>query len=61
MTSFSHKKPGWISHRGYKANAVENTGKAFATAVDIGFSALETDLRITKDHQIVLIHDKTAK
>ncbi len=59
MISSSPKNPVWISHRGYKENAVENTFNAFAAAVDIGFSALETDLRITKDRQIVLIHDKT--
>lgn len=59
MTSVSLKKPVWISHRGFKASAVENTFNAFAAAVDIGFSALETDLRITKDRHIVLIHDKT--
>jgi glycerophosphoryl diester phosphodiesterase len=53
------KKPVWISHRGFKVNAVENTFNAFAAAVDMGFSALETDLRITKDRHIVLIHDKT--
>ena len=59
MTTPSLKNPVWISHRGFKANAVENTCRAFAAAVDIGFSALETDLRITKDRHIVLIHDKT--
>ncbi len=59
MASPSPRKPVWISHRGFKANAVENTFNAFAAAVDIGFSALETDLRITKDRHIVLIHDKT--
>jgi glycerophosphoryl diester phosphodiesterase len=59
MISPSPRKPVWISHRGFKANAVENTFNAFAAAVDIGFSALETDLRITKDRHIVLIHDKT--
>lgn len=55
----SLKKTVWISHRGFTANAVENTCSAFAAAVDIGFSALETDLRITKDDHIVLIHDET--
>jgi len=59
MTSSTPEKTAWISHRGYKANAVENTLSAFAAAVDIGFSALETDLRITKDRHIALIHDKT--
>ena len=53
------KKTIWISHRGYTANAVENTYAAFKAAVDIGFTFLETDLRTTRDQQIVLIHDDT--
>ena len=55
------KKPLWISHRGYKARAVENTEAAFTAAVNKGFSALETDLRITKDRHLVLIHDPTLR
>ena len=55
------KQPLWISHRGYKEQAVENTYEAFKAAVDIGFRALETDLRITKDNQIVLLHDHNLK
>jgi len=55
------KQPLWISHRGYKEQAVENTYKAFKAAVDMGFTALETDLRITKDNQIVLLHDHNLK
>ncbi len=62
MISHSLKKPVWISHRGFKANAVENTRSAFQAAVDIGFSSLETDLRMSKDNHIVLIHDeKTSR
>jgi glycerophosphoryl diester phosphodiesterase len=53
------EKPLWISHRGYKENAVENTAAAFRAAVDLGFSCLETDLRLTRDKRIVLIHDPT--
>lgn len=53
------EKPLWISHRGYKENAVENTRAAFKAAVDLGFPCIETDLRITRDKRIVLIHDPT--
>jgi len=53
------KKPLWISHRGYHNRAVENTFEAFRAAVDLGFTACETDLRITNDGHIVLIHDPT--
>ncbi len=59
MMTPSLKKSVWISHRGYKENAAENTFSAFKAAVDIGFAALETDLRVTKDNHIVLIHDET--
>ena len=37
------------------------SGSAFKAAVEIGFSALETDLRLTKDRHIVLIHDPTLR
>jgi glycerophosphoryl diester phosphodiesterase len=53
------KKPLWISHRGYHNRAVENTFEAFQAAVDLSFIACETDLRITNDGHIVLIHDPT--
>jgi glycerophosphoryl diester phosphodiesterase len=49
--------PLWISHRGYQHDAVENTREAFRAAVEHGFTALETDLRLTSDEQIVLVHD----
>jgi len=51
--------PLWISHRGYKRDAVENTVDAFRAAVKAGFTALETDLRLTTDGHIVLAHDPT--
>ena len=58
----THKnKPLWISHRGYKTGTAENTYEAFQAAVGLGFTALETDLRITKDHHIILIHDPTLE
>ena len=49
--------PLWISHRGYQQEAVENTREAFRAAVAHGFTALETDLRLTRDEHIVLVHD----
>ena len=59
MTSSLSSTPLWISHRGYRANAPENTFSAFNAATGIGFTALETDLRLTKDRHLVLIHDET--
>lgn len=59
MKPVSPQTPLWISHRGYCKKAVENTRESFQSAVDMGFTALETDLRITKDRHIVLVHDPT--
>lgn len=50
-------KVKWISHRGFKQQALENTRPAFDAAVELGFTILETDLRLTADGHIVLHHD----
>lgn len=47
----------WISHRGLKGHAVENTKASFKAAVDSGFLSFECDLRVTRDDSIVLSHD----
>jgi glycerophosphoryl diester phosphodiesterase len=47
----------WISHRGYHAQALENTREAFDAAIQAGFTHLETDLRTTADGHLVLHHD----
>lgn len=61
MSNHDTVTPLWISHRGLKENAEENTLDAFAHAVEAGFAALETDLRLSKDHHIVLCHDATLE
>jgi glycerophosphoryl diester phosphodiesterase len=44
-------------HRGARGLAPENTLAAFARALEIGVTTLETDLAVTKDGVIVLSHD----
>lgn len=48
------------AHRGWSELYPENTIPAFKAALDIGVDQLETDVRVTKDGQLVLIHDKTV-
>ena len=51
----------WVAaHRGSSATHPENTMEAFRAAVEAGVDQLETDVRITKDGQLVLIHDPTV-
>ncbi len=45
-------------HRGDRKNFPENTMSAFRGAIDIGVDAIETDVRMTKDGHLVLIHDR---
>lgn len=44
-------------HRGAAAHHPENTRRAFVAAVEAGVHALETDVRLTSDGQVVVFHD----
>lgn len=46
-----------IAHRGGVMEADENTVDAFVDAYSKGLRAFETDVRMTKDGQLVLMHD----
>lgn len=59
---FSEQKTNHIyvaAHRGLSATYPENTMEAFRAAVEAGVDQVETDIRITKDGALVLIHDAT--
>ena len=53
------KKAKIIAHRGANRYAPQNTMPAFERAVEIGVDGTETDVRATKDGQLVLCHDYT--
>lgn len=46
-------------HRGAAGLAPENTLTAFRKAIELGVDALEMDLHVTRDGQVVVIHDET--
>lgn len=46
-----------IAHRGASADYPENTMAAFDAAVEAGADMIETDLHLTRDGAIVLVHD----
>jgi glycerophosphoryl diester phosphodiesterase len=50
-------RPTAFSHRGGRLLWPENTIYAFQQSHDLGFRFFETDLHLTKDGQIVLLHD----
>ena len=55
------RKPWNIAHRGASAYAPENTVPAFQLAADQGATFVEFDLQLTKDRQIVCLHDNSLE
>lgn len=49
-----------VAHRGASAYLPENTMAAYARAVELGADAVEVDVHLTADGQMVLIHDETV-
>ena len=50
-----------IAHRGDVVNAPENTLPAFRSAYERGADGIELDVRLTRDQQLVVFHDRTLK
>lgn len=48
-----------IAHRGFSGQAPENTRASFQKAVELGSDMIELDVRLSKDGQVVVIHDDT--
>ena len=50
-----------VAHRGASFEAPENTIAAFKRAWALGVEAVELDVHVTKDGEVVVIHDPTTK
>ena len=51
----------WVAaHRGWCSKYPENTMEAIKAAVEVGVDQIETDVRVTKDGELVLFHDPTV-
>jgi len=48
-----------FAHRGASGYCPENTIAAFTKAIELGASGIETDVQLTKDGKIVIIHDES--
>lgn len=49
-----------VGHRGARHEAPENTIAGFRYARNLGLGAVETDVRLSRDGQLVMIHDATV-
>lgn len=50
-----------IAHRGHSKKAPENTMAAFELALEVGAGGLELDVHLSKDGEVVVIHDDTLE
>lgn len=50
-----------FAHRGFKGKYPENTMLAFEKAVEIGADGIEFDVHLSKDGELVIIHDETLE
>jgi glycerophosphoryl diester phosphodiesterase len=48
-----------VGHRGFSGVAPENTVASFKKAMEIGVDMIELDVHLSKDGQVVVIHDDT--
>lgn len=48
------------AHRGAAAELPENTLQAFQRALQIGVDALEMDVQLTRDEQLIVVHDESC-
>lgn len=49
------------AHRGVMAHYPENTMSAFKAAIKVGADGIETDVHMTRDGELVLIHDESLE
>jgi glycerophosphoryl diester phosphodiesterase len=52
---------GIVAHRGASGERPENTLAAFKRAWELGAESCELDIRVTRDHKVVVIHDATTR
>lgn len=49
-----------FAHRGFSGNYPENTLLAFKKGIEAGCDGIELDVHLTKDGEVVIIHDETV-
>ncbi len=50
-----------IAHRGFSEIYPENTLLAFEKAIEFGVDGIETDLRLSRDEEVIVFHDESLK
>jgi len=53
------ERPAVVAHRGASGHRPEHTLAAYELALEQGADGLECDVRLTADHELVCVHDRT--
>jgi len=53
----THSIQAMVAHRGARADWPDNTLPAYEAAIQAGARAVEVDVRLTADHELVVMHD----
>lgn len=61
MDFIAARLPALYAHRGASAELPENTIPAFLRALEVGATAIETDVHRTRDGHVVISHDPTGE
>jgi glycerophosphoryl diester phosphodiesterase len=59
MASLQFPTPMVFAHRGASASAPENTLISFQKAVETGVEAIELDVKLSSDNEVIVLHDQT--
>lgn len=54
------QRPVVVAHRGVPSLAPENTMASYKLAYELGADVIETDVQLTKDGEIIIMHDTTV-
>jgi glycerophosphoryl diester phosphodiesterase len=54
------RRPLVFAHRGASAELPENTLAAYERAIEVGADGVECDVRLTRDGELICIHDRTV-
>ena len=60
-SAWNRDAPLVIAHRGASLNAPENTMASFNLAVEVGAHAIELDAKLSRDAEVVIVHDSTLE
>src|SRR2546422_5358601 len=61
FVTLDRERPRTVGHRGASALAPENTLRSIELAIDFGLDLVEVDVYLSRDGELVVIHDEDLR